>query len=314
MKKLPRWWSKPKTKRLGSLSRAGNLPRNASIAAWITVALFWFCVPLSAYLGGGIDWSSNEAQERYDQAQPGQCYATPAGNVACKFASPDEEESIPTNTAPTRCNSCEEASPRWGRPIEMVGAAFVGLTLAVLVWQVCVLRKQTEANITSANAARQSADIADANLRHLERPYIVLDPIACTPSNQQYLAPFELILDFVYRNAGRTPALMRKVFIDFDFADALPQTPTYRTTGKPNMFGTLIPGETSKIIGHRSHAVTGQPEMNRLRSQQTAFITYGFIQYKDIFGKEHITGFGFRYDFGRNKMADWGDDPYNYYT
>jgi hypothetical protein len=73
-----------------------------------------------------------------------------------------------------QCHDCSESNPAWGRPIEWIGSGLVFVTLIALIFQ-------GFANWRAANAAKKSADAAEASLKELQRASISFKEIDFAP-------------------------------------------------------------------------------------------------------------------------------------
>jgi len=84
-------------------------------------------------------------------------------------------------------------------------AIFTALLVLVAIFQIGFLVRTDKTSTAAANAAKQSADVAERTFTELERPYIFVDTPKFIPS------PIEgaLNVQYILKNYGRTPAIVR---------------------------------------------------------------------------------------------------------
>lgn len=216
-------------------------------------------------------------------------------------------------------------------------ALFTAVLSGTAFVQIRYLRRADETARTTANAAKKSADVAEAALTVAGRPYLVpKEPkIAIWRTGQPGMpvtmtnpAEYKGIVEYGFRNMGRTVALLKEVTICLMFAETLPVMPDYRAgmEAKNN-------SDTRALVGHfpigrdslyecpawalgtgkRIDAAT----YNRSHIGELKVFLYGYIRYSDLFDYLHTEGFCFRFlkitsDKAASECSIVAGDNYNY--
>ncbi|HEY5239250.1 MAG TPA: hypothetical protein VIJ62_12775 [Rhizomicrobium sp.] len=159
----------------------------------------------------------------------------------------------------------------------------------------------------SANAAKLAAEAAVA----VALPVVVLHEILLyekgEPSRGQpprrimEAAPARItFVDLTFKNYGKSPAHLIQIFAQHRAADILPPDPRY-TIGADLRTGSVIEADGGEFT-LRSPANFGLSEgqQDAIADGTAIFWVYGFLSFRDVFGKAHETRFCFRW---------WGIDP-----
>jgi hypothetical protein len=121
-----------------------------------------------------------------------------------------------------------------------------------------------------------------------------------------------LTVQFALRNQGKTPAVLRQINVEIrllDRADGYPMT--FRQIASDMPLGLVLSGdETTPFFPSRQLI---QPEDWQKVMRRSHFLLFlGRVQYRDIFGDPHETGFCLEWDgngFGPSPV-----EILNYYT
>ncbi len=160
-----------------------------------------------------------------------------------------------------------------------------------------------DASLTSAKAAQKSADIAEVSFRRLERPYLFID-LTDTSGLGSPTQPF-LIYTFV--NHGKTPAVLREVFVRLCYGTDVPlrvYTPPIKC------YELVSPGQASS---QRHKADVGNAFMRKhfVSKGEAPVILHGLIMYEDPTGATHEDRFCIRSDDGGKTFHIIGGEEYN---
>jgi hypothetical protein len=178
----------------------------------------------------------------------------------------------------------------------------------------------------SANAAKDAADA----LPTLERAYVFVSvkDHGVTIQRQELISSVNpdgsyitTLAEAVHRgkvwlwfeNHGKTPAILRR--IEFKITRAGPGT--YPPAIDPGVTpGRILPAGVVATEGHPFPEGLKWKKVpikdDDILSRADFLWVIGFIRYQDIFGNNHITGFGFRYDIVSEKFVMLGNEKYNY--
>jgi hypothetical protein len=150
-------------------------------------------------------------------------------------------------------------------------------------------RIAAEAGKESADAARASADIQTKALFDLERPWVFVritkfDGFSLTPPDD-FNPIMTVAISWFAQNFGRTPAFVFDGTVRMKIIpEPIPDEPDYGGQSVPIAIVPLpqgVPQENVTIwpIDKDEHA--------KLRKDEVRLMFYGFIKYRDTFGKEH---------------------------
>ncbi len=167
-------------------------------------------------------------------------------------------------------------------------AIFTALLVLVAIFQIGFLVRTDKTSTAAANAAKQSADVAERTFTELERPYIFVDipkfipsPIKDRPSNVQY----------VLKNYGRTPAIVRWLKASAQTEPPSGDHPTWieffngQTVFKPGDEREIQPNVRSPFPYPTTPAIRDPKEPSMLLIIE--------ITYSDVFDYMHVSEFTF---------------------
>lgn len=194
-----------------------------------------------------------------------------------------------------------DSLPPWGRPIEIAEVVVIGATGIILLWQVCLFRRQTRASIVTAQTARKQTLLTKQELHRSHRPWIGFEGDIEIISGLDFDSQPILEIEASLRNAGNSPALevVWRPFLRIEPGGP----PATREMGispadvrkhHTHVFkdgdGVLIlPGETLKV----PHKII-DPSVMHMQDNVTVWLN-GYIGYRDEFGKRHATTFAFAF-------------------
>jgi hypothetical protein len=148
------------------------------------------------------------------------------------------------------------------------------ITLVTTIITIILLTIQIRVYAHQAKSMRRTLE----HMENTERPYIFIYEVIIKP------IPDTWILNFKFKNFGKTPAIIQKCIAQVINKEKLPSTPDYRDTQKILHSQTLASDKTciTGIIG---------PPANKNPNIAPVYIVFGRIIYKDLTGKPHKTGF-----------------------
>lgn len=210
-----------------------------------------------------------------------------------------------------RCHCRPDQTPLWKQTLEFI-AAVCGIALVIItLYYTRAAYRQAAASEIAANAAKSAADTASQTLQQMkdsskanseatfstfkqeERAYIGVtsyvvpsDPVLVDPNGNKHYC-----IDVHFVDGGKTPAvgnwITRKV--------------AYGESGKSEVEGLIVPkypNSVGEVSGPGAEKwATGCTEpiddttLGNLKNKQVVTYIYGVVQYKDIFGDYHQTGF-----------------------
>jgi hypothetical protein len=184
-------------------------------------------------------------------------------------------------------------------------AIFTGaLVLTSAVQNLFLIRANKTARI-AAEAAKQSADAIPT----VERPFVFVRSIAAHFSAANDRERPEVTVTF--HNYGRTPANVHAVLIGVRILDHIPtekDAEIYLSDEKSKFEVEIIFGADQPWTA--PVAVCWEPFTPELARQMTAgkfnLYCWGFIEYRDIFGRKHSTRFCRQYELRRNEWFPVG--------
>jgi hypothetical protein len=174
-------------------------------------------------------------------------------------------------------------------------------------------------------ANKRSADVAERLLTGYERPFLLVEVVHSTVKIEGRSVSFGTT-QYRFRNLGRVPALItRRDFVLGVGAEMPEPLDPQKEIGKAVAHGVAVPagGETAVIdVG------SAEPLLSAFRQFRHGYTRkaigppsvyfHGFVEYRDLAGREWITGFCFEHsgDEGgfqpSSLVVRGGPDPYNY--
>lgn len=195
-------------------------------------------------------------------------------------------------------------SPWW---FSLFLVIFTGVLAAVAIFQFFVLKNTLKETQKVANAAIDTAKVAETALHVAERAYLRIDSFELFA-----FAIGEYInIKYEIHNVGHTPAQIIESLTIVDIVEKNSfKTPIYdieRGISGPRQ-AFIQPGEKASMIGISKKIVTPE-EFHSVKNNDKLIFTWGKIIIRDVFGKMWINGFGavFSQVFGLTMM-----DGYNY--
>lgn len=202
----------------------------------------------------------------------------------------------------------------------------VGISQAVIFWKQAHLLGETlnetksaaEATNKSANAARDSADA----LPTLERAYIFVKNVSFIPPTTVTALLLEsynggIVVDknsfkVIVENYGKTPAIIKRVEgIGKVFTGAIPYLQGIQHPNTPEQIRIVAIQKDESFIF--DFDIEDNETIDKVNSLQHKLVAIGCIQYEDIFGKLHETGFCWWYEPDSRDFY-FLDHPGNYRT
>jgi hypothetical protein len=156
----------------------------------------------------------------------------------------------------------------------------------------------------SANAARDSANIADLALRTTQRAYIAINPAGVAPFAQRWVqgGAADLVGHVIIKNVGTLPARDVRWSVKVDCTDDAQWVPPEPA----NFVGrNVVPPGTE--MGHGSDKISSSNITALKREEGSGYCyVWGRVTYDDGFGQARFTDFCHRYScaaFNENTMS-----------
>jgi hypothetical protein len=169
-----------------------------------------------------------------------------------------------------------------------------------------VTGRQAHLTRIAAEAAKQSAFVAERALTELERPWIFIQGAKLTWRDSQLPGQPRLRNDWYIslklKNVGRMPAIIYAIVFKIEDKATLPPTPDYRNSGALTCPGTIAPGDEVD-----TNDVGPGP------GRQNELVFYGKITYRELNGKEHHSGFALDIAPFMPAFSRHANDAYDYY-
>lgn len=195
-------------------------------------------------------------------------------------------------------------------------------TLALITLGLVVLGfRQVRDARRSITAAEDSTRIAERALTELERPFVGVDVMDSgfkseLVSEEEYYVTLEGNMTFRYINHGRSPATIIETSDKFDICSPkqLPDPIDPSALGNQVPFGVIVGanGGTSPPSTREPSRGIDKQEFLRVTSGDDNLIFIGYVRFRDIFNRTHVTGFCLRMDRSDARFYFVGDHRYNY--
>ena len=176
-------------------------------------------------------------------------------------------------------------------------AIFAFLQFLAMVFQYCAMSKQIKHLKKTVRATKEAADAARKNaeaLPEVERSYLFIYTVEWFREEDRILTENgtdQSTITVWVLNAGKTPAVLRRLNLDAAIRDSYPT----REEIHPIIDNTIPDGKimrsTNKADAFTAKVRISTEQWGRIEKSQTKLLCYGRIEYKDIFGKDHATGF-----------------------
>lgn len=198
----------------------------------------------------------------------------------------------------------------WWKDYGLLTVTVVYTVFAGLQWW--TIRRQASITAQSAEAAKQSADVAEKSLSSVERAWLAV--VFDQPFQPQVKAVTPIC--FTVKNTGNTVALLKLQKINakrWEFSCIPGRQLEPKPMGILPTIAVIFPGDKLTLDGLVDIPFT-QDDIDSADSQPLLFDVYGHITYDDVFGIRHITRFcqvynsrtdGF--DFPREAQPDYND-------
>jgi hypothetical protein len=150
-------------------------------------------------------------------------------------------------------------------------------------------RRAAQAAIDSAGVAKVAATHSERALLITQRSYVQITSVMI-----EGLKPHSRpIITCRMVNTGKTLAHVKELSIVLGVAPSLPPQPDYSNVVTPP--AVLMAGETLDWAVRIDYDITPE-KLSYIKSGKWELYIYGVTRYEDVFGVEHRTGFGRRYD------------------
>jgi len=169
---------------------------------------------------------------------------------------------------------------------------------------------------TSADAAALNAEIAQKSLYLLQRPYVVRSRTVDCGVELFVHGKDDATIGCTFVNEGMTPAILVELYLDMKLVPAGDLPPVIDPGA---VFGEMHP--PSRLIARDSPERFDVQIAKHVRQMEVrsavingkgSLFLYGFMRYRDIFGKQYRHGFCGRYDGRKNDFDIHGGGEYNY--
>lgn len=173
------------------------------------------------------------------------------------------------------------------------GAVSAAATVVIAILTVVlVIVTNRQAKLTGA-----SVRIAEKALVELEGPVLVVVDHALFLANPLANNDRQVVTSFKVRNIGRTPAILTEVSEQYGQWSAKLDAPAY---GKG--------AECREVIQEGSAFAVPGRNLPEHPVPHGSYVFFGYLKYTDIFGANHVTGFGLR-----NGRIASGGAAFNYH-
>lgn len=168
----------------------------------------------------------------------------------------------------------------------------------------------------TANAAKKSAEAAEKSadaLPAMERAYIFVEVRRKNPKARLTIN-FNNFCEIVIKNYGKTPAIVRYIerFVTVLYG-ITPEIEIKRTGIMPRIEKIIVSGG-EEIIDVDTTSISEEKWNDIANNPNARLLCYGLIEYEDVFGKYHDTGWCWWLELITTKDFHFLDHPNNYYT
>jgi hypothetical protein len=169
------------------------------------------------------------------------------------------------------------------------------------------IKRQADIAAQAATAAQDAARAAERNteaLINIERPFLIVTGVrydvlpGTTPDGRSESASH---VHFSFKNFGHSPAwtiALGGSFKAFAKTSDLPREPEYGTIEEVDSYGIVFPPAQEREILNITHEGP-EDEFSTVIAGELFWFAYGFVRYKDIFGRTHETRFCYASSGGR---------------
>lgn len=206
----------------------------------------------------------------------------------------------------------ERSNGRAALYVAGVMAAFALLQLFLFFWQLWLMRETIKDASQSARAASAAAAAADLSARAaigIELPLITTrlfgllrtnvatdpyDPPGGTV-NEGYPGRHCSAGPFLFKNIGRSPAILERIDLGWSVAATLGGQPQYSELIALEHLSTIATGEEFQAAYHLSMDLTEQQQTD-IREGHSFLWVYGALHYRDFMSDRHEERFCFNYE------------------
>jgi hypothetical protein len=194
--------------------------------------------------------------------------------------------------------------------VEIAGVLLLGIYTLFTIKMYRANKQAADAATSAAATAKSTLDSSSRSFRQEERAYAaVTNALMSNPPICQIPGPKRVCVDVHCANSGRTPAIGIRIHRYATFGGHSEQTiremkvPIYTTPD-----GTML-GNVGESMGTAATNPVDDATAQKLINADTPVYIYGVIQYFDIFGEYHETGFCYERVFHSTKFisCDFGN-------
>jgi hypothetical protein len=211
---------------------------------------------------------------------------------------------------------CHDAFQKAGRKPEECKSLWEKTTTDPVAFFTLVLSIST---IALWRATRSSVRVAERALTELERPFIGIEVVNSGFTVESAATePYVMMgtrLVFHFANYGRTPATLTEVLDEFCICgpNEMPTPVNPEDRGVEYPFGVIVGADKTSPPSSRSQSRDIDPDTwLTFSAGDSELFLMGFVRFRDIFDKRHITGFCLKFNKAENRFLFDGDERYNY--
>jgi hypothetical protein len=168
----------------------------------------------------------------------------------------------------------------------------------------------------AANAAKQSADVAEQALYGTEAPFIFIiiestdgNAIVTVTSPQGVKYPEHV--SYMLHNYGRSPAIIREIYIACIASDAM-LDPCPFPPLQSNLFQSEIVGSGESSQSKPLPQIASFLPNDGKSHPGAVVIVCGQVRYADVFGNQYLSGFSYAFNSYFNRFHAVGGANHNY--
>lgn len=186
------------------------------------------------------------------------------------------------------------------------------LQLLLFLWQLSLMRETVEDASRAAGAASSAAGAADLSAKaaiSIEMPIITASIFGLMATNSAadpydppggsvnvgYPHKHASVGPFLFKNSGRSAAVLEHIKLGWMAADELPPLPNYLTLVPLEHFSIIGPGEEFQSPYHLNVELMAE-EREDVRAGRSLIWVYGVLVYRDFMDYRHELGFCFHYE------------------
>jgi hypothetical protein len=178
----------------------------------------------------------------------------------------------------------------------------VAIQAALFVWQLRLIRDESVHTKIAAEAAKKSADTAEAALTNVERPWLFAESVRALPVDEHPQPNNRWTISFGFRNIGKMPALTEECIIKIIDKDKAPPVPDYIGANAVSVIAVV-----GVNVEFKTQGIGPADERPDVR------LVFGRLTYKELSGKTHKVGFAVDVAPIGVLTAPYPVDAYHYY-